>query len=312
VGLIIAAPLLAVVSYHWLYWGSLLPMVAVIAYAALSRSEPRTAPAAPARLDLGGAALMAIWILALLGLLSIAPSAGLASPTTLGLGASFLIAAGAWVAVELRSPSPLVDLRLMCRGPLLICFLIAFLQGYATMGAFVAVPLLIRTSGDGAAAAMQSGLYLLPMGLAGTLTAPLAAAARARIGSGGTLALGLGLITAGLGLIALVGEAGWPIPAGMGLMGAGIGFALSELMNAVCDNAPSDRVASASNLIMVLKSLGSAIGAQASGSFAAVFADQADHGLRAIFVLAASASATAILLGLWLAVRPRAASPAHP
>jgi hypothetical protein len=221
----------------------------------------------------------------------------------IGLGAVFVAAATAWVTVELGSPSPLVDLRLMCSGPLLACFLIAFLQGYATMGGFVAVPLLIHTSHGAAGAAMRSGLYLLPMGLAGTLTAPLAAGLRARIGSGGTLAAGLGLIAAGLGLVAFVGEAGWPIPVGMGLMGAGIGLALSELMNAVCEHAPPDRIASAGNLVMVLKSLGGAIGAQASGSFAAIFAARADHGLRAIFALAASAAAVAILLALGLAVR---------
>jgi predicted MFS family arabinose efflux permease len=236
-------------------------VTAVVAWFVIPPSPAR----APGRLNLRAATLLAAWLVALLVPLSKAPSWGWTSPSVLGLFLASAVLAGTWVAVELHSAEPLIDMRLMGRPAIWTTNLVALLFGasmfatYAFLPQFLQIP---RETGFGLGATVtESGLIMLPMlvtmALAGFGSGPLTRILSAR----SQLAIGASLTTVSTLAIAGFHTDRWEIALDGGVFGIGLGLAFSAMVNLVVQSVPSHQTGVASGMNTNLRTVGGAIGA---------------------------------------------------
>lgn len=169
VGLVLAGPIVDHLDYHWLFW---VPMIitAVAAVAAVL-FVPESPVRSPGRINWGAALLLSAWLVALLLAVSKGPAWGWGSGLTLGLFASAVVAAAAWIVVELKSRTPLIDMRTMRIPAVWTTNLVAVLTGAGMYAMMTFLPQLLQTpkavAGYGLSASItQSGIYLLPLSAA--------------------------------------------------------------------------------------------------------------------------------------------------
>ena len=114
-GIVLAGPILTHLGYHWLFWIPL--VVVVVTMVATWIAIPESPVRAPGRIDWPGAGLLSVWLVCLLLGISEAPNWGWTLLARSGSSRSRFWVAITWVAVERRSPSPLVDIEMMRLKP---------------------------------------------------------------------------------------------------------------------------------------------------------------------------------------------------
>lgn len=310
VGLLIAGPILQVLPYTWLYWIPLAVIVAalVVAWAVV----PSCPPTKQGSVDWSGAALLGAGLALVLIGISRSSRAGWGSPLVLSLLAAGLVVLTVFVVVELRTRDPLVDLGLLGQRAVLVTCAVAFVVGFGTFAVFVLVPILVElptSTGFGlGGSALETGLYLVPLGIVGTAVAPLTGRLERAVGARGVMLVGTtAMVLAALALLAAPGRP-WMILVSTALAGLTVGFGLTQAMNNVVATVPEERTASVSGLTFVAKSVGGTLGAQLGAVLLAQSADPATElpawsGFQAAFLLAAAVSVTAVLLSLALPMR---------
>ncbi|GAA1720555.1 MFS transporter [Dietzia cercidiphylli] len=118
-GLPAAAALAQYGSWQWMFWGTAVLGVGIIAMMALRiRSLPAAKP--DGTLDPIGAVGLAVGLISLLLAVSKGADWGWLSALTLGLFALAAVAFPVWGWWVLRHPSPLIDLRVAARRPVLL------------------------------------------------------------------------------------------------------------------------------------------------------------------------------------------------
>ncbi|MCW2717574.1 MFS transporter [Pseudonocardia sp.] len=310
VGLVIAGPILQVLPYTWLYWIPLVVIVAalVVAWAVV----PSCPPTKQGRVDWPGAALLGAGLALVLIGISRSSRAGWGSLLVLGLLTAGVVVLAVFVVVELRTRDPLVDLRLLGQRAVLLTCAVSFVVGFGTFAVFVLVPILVESPAstgyglDGSA--LDTGLYLIPLGILGTAVAPLTGRLERAIGARGVMLVGTGaMVLASLALLAAPGRP-WMILVSTALAGVTVGFGLTQAMNNVVATVPEERTASVSGLTFVTKSIGGTLGAQLGAVLLAQSADPVTElpawsGFQAAFLLSAAVSVAAVLLSLALPAR---------
>lgn len=262
-GIVLAGPIVSVLSWRWLF---VIPM-AVVTVTAIAAwfVIPPSPTRAPGRLNLRAATLLAGWLVALLLPLSKAPTWGWSSPSVLGLFLAAIVLAGTWVAVELHSPEPLIDMRLMARPAIWTTNLVALLFGASMFATYAFLPQFLQIPGGTGfglgASITESGLIMLPMlvtmALAGFGSGPLTAFVSAK----GQLVTGAALTTLSVLAIAGFHADRWEIALAGAVFGVGLGLAFSAMVNLVVQNVPSDQTGVASGMNTNLRTIGGAIGA---------------------------------------------------
>ncbi|MFI7107698.1 MFS transporter [Nonomuraea sp. NPDC050227] len=281
-GLILAGPITSALGYRSLF---LLAVAGVAAAALLAWfTVPSTPRAAGGRVDWAGGLLLGGGVaLVMLGLTAVS-SWGWTSPATLALFAAAVLTLGPWVVVELRVADPLVDLRLLAgRTPAGVTAM-GVLLGFASFGLVVALPMMLAApAGTGygqGADTLWIGIYMFPMGVAGTVIAPLVGPMTRLLGRRAVLVLGSVLVCAGTGGLALWHSAPWQVMAAVTVIGLGASIGLTAGLNAVAADVPGERAAGVSGVVFVAKSIGGTFGAQfgamvlASGAVAGVPTEQ--------------------------------------
>src|SRR5437764_2718714 len=167
-GVVLAGPIIDHLSYHYLFWLPLIPLVA--ATLAVHFFVPESPVRVGGRVDWTGAALMAVGLAALLIAVSEAPVwHWLSAKTlvTLAVGVTVLVA---WVWIETRIPHALVDMRMMRIRGVWTTNAVALLLGFGMYASFVLLPELVETPshvGYGFGASVTgAGLFLLPATIA--------------------------------------------------------------------------------------------------------------------------------------------------
>ena len=142
-GIVLAGPILAHLDYHYLFWIPL--VVIVLTLAATVVVIPESPLRAPGNVNWAAATLLSAWLICLLVAISEAPSWGWVSARTVGLTIAAAILAVAWIYVETRSDSPLVDMRMMRLRGVWTTNLAGFLIGFGMYSAFVLIPQFVET-----------------------------------------------------------------------------------------------------------------------------------------------------------------------
>ncbi|WP_165436238.1 MFS transporter [Amycolatopsis suaedae] len=270
-GVLLAGPILTVLSYRWLYWIALIVLVPLTVLA--FRVMPSYPPAARGRVDWAGAILLGAGLVALLLGVTFVPSAGWTSAPVLGLGAVAVLALAGFVAVERRVAQPLVDLRLGGRA-VAIVHVTAFAAGMSSAVVLITVPTIVAApaaTGYGLGLTpLVTGLIMFPLGVLGAIVSPLTGKLEKLVGSRMVMVLS-GVLFLGAGLVMMGGRADAVVlAAGAGMVGVAVGAGLTQGVNIIALTLPADRVASVSGVAYVLRSVGSAVGAQVAATVVAL------------------------------------------
>ncbi len=244
-------------------WPAVFGLNVVLAAAAIAgtvRFVPESAEPGVPRLDVSGAALAVLGLVALVYSIIEAPEAGWTSARTLaGLAGGLFVLAG-FVAWELRRRHPMLDPRVFGRRALAAGSAAVFVQFFALFGfIFLVLQYLQLVRGD---SGLVSALSMLPMAAAMQPAARLAPALVARLGARVTGAAGLTLIAAALVVLAqLTATSGyWLLAAGLVPLGAGLGLAMPPATSGITSALPAAQQGVGSALNDLSRETGGAVG----------------------------------------------------
>jgi MFS family permease len=225
---------------------------------------PESAERARGGINVPAAALLSGWLVALLLPLSQGAIWGWGSPITIGLFVLAAVLIAVWIAVELRSRAPLVDMRMMRSPAIWPMNATAVLLGAAMFSTFAFFPRFVQTPastgwGLGASVA-SSGLLMLPMlvtmGVAGFLSGPLGRILAFRT----QVTIASAIIAASTVAIGLFHASAWEVMVEAAAFGLGMGVAYAAITSVVVQAVAPTETGVASGMNTNLRTIGSSIG----------------------------------------------------
>jgi EmrB/QacA subfamily drug resistance transporter len=262
-------------------------------------------PERPRSIDWLGTVLVATILAPMILALSKGADWGWTSPGVLGCLAVSIVSIFAFVAVEQRSPAPLVDLELM-RNKVLIGATIGILIGAGTINGLMFVVSLYFQ--DGAALAMtpfQAGLATLPATVGLVVSAPLVPKLAQKIGTATTVGLGFAVTTAGFGVLVAT-KASWTYAAFViPFLVAAIGMSMT---NGPCSSVstsavPEEQVGSASGISNMARYVGSSVfTAVAAAIYGSTITSQVEDGAEQGEALATAFGRVSLAMAILSAV----------
>ena len=316
-GVVLAGPIVDRLSYHWLFWLPLIPLVVVTV--AIHFVVPESPVRVPGRVNVPGALLMSAGLGAVL--LAVSEAAvwhWLSARTLIVLGAGIVLLV-LWVRSESRSDHPLVDMRMMRIRGVWTTNAVAFLLGFGMYASFLLLPELVETPADVGygfgASVTGAGLFLLPSTAAMLVLGAQTGRLEKRFGSKPPLLAGALLTALSYGLLAVARDHRWQIYLASLLLGAGIGLAFASMVNLIIENVGPAQTGIATGMNTVTRTVGGAFGGSATATILAgtVRAGYPSaHGYTVAFALCAAALLSGVLVGLAIPRRgPEAAFAPH-
>lgn len=317
VGGALGLPLSAVIAeafdWHALFWVATgLGTASAVLFAVL---VPSVATSARERVDLPGALGLAAALVALLLAISKGQAWGWASSLTVGMFVTSAVVFAVFGWWQLRTPSPIVDLRTTARRPVLLTNVASVAIGFGLFAMSLVGPQLLELpaqTGYGLGQTMfHAGLWMAPGGLAMMVAAPIAARVARTRGPKFTLFVGSVVIAAGY--LAGVWLMGGPaqLMAFSIVVSLGVGFAFASLPALINAAVPANETAAANGINALARSLGTStssavIGAVLAGMTTSFHghAIPTEAGFRATLLIAAGAGAVAALVTLLIHAPP--------
>jgi EmrB/QacA subfamily drug resistance transporter len=289
-GVLLGGVITSYLGWSWIFFVNVPVGVAAIALTPFLLRESRADHLPHRHFDLAGAASVTSGLMLLVYALTRAASDGWSSPVTLGLlgGAAALIAA--FVAIELRSRSPLLPLRIFRLRALSAANVTMALVGAVTFSEFFVLTLYVQDVLH--YSAVQSGVAFVAFALAVVVASNLAQAVVGRVGVRVTLVMGLALATVSVGLLTQLpvdGHYFWDLFPAFVLGGTGLGFSFVPVTIASLAGVERADAGVASGLVNTSRQIGGAIGLAAISTIAASAASSYAHSHG---VSAAGAAAT--------------------
>ena len=281
---------------------------------------PESASPTRARLDLGGAAMLSVALLATLLALVEGPDRGWPSWTwaALALGALFCALTGIVERrVERRGAAPLLPPTLLRRRAVRIGLALILAFYASNTGFFVVLTFFLQ---DGLhASPLTAGLTFAPLGVAFSVASLLGRRSGARQDAR-TMLYGAILMVAGLAAAILVARAGGGAVALIGplaVLGAGEGMVAPPLIGTILARVPAEDAGAASGVLLTATQVANALGvAIVGGTFSAANGHGPDRAFTAgalvALALAILTGAAAQTLRRRPAPRPATARPAGP
>ena len=251
------------------WWGSIflinLPLV-VVASLAVARFVPESRSSEVHPLDWPGVALSSAGLAGLTYGIIRTGNGGWGDPIARATIAGAAALLTAFIAWQRRAAYPLIDLKLFSSSGFTWGTIFATSVNFAMFGLFFAVPQFFQAILG--VDALGSGLRLLPLIGGLVIGTRLAERIGRRVGVGVVLAVGFGLLTAGLlaGAGAGTGTGYGYIAGWITVVGAGMGFVLPTAMGAALDELPIERSGSGSALVQALRQAGGTIGVAVLGT----------------------------------------------
>jgi EmrB/QacA subfamily drug resistance transporter len=318
-GVVLAGPIVDHLSYHYLFWLPLIPIV--IATVATQLFVPESPVKVPGRVNWTGASLLSAGLIAVLVGVSETATWHWLSVRTIGCIAAGLALLALWVRSESASSEPLVDMHMMRIRGVWTTNTVALLLGFGMYSSFILLPQLVETpssAGYGFGASVtQAGLFMVPTTLAMLIVGSQTGRLERHFGSKPPLLAGGLLTTACFVLLALSHVDRWEIYVAGGLLGSGIGLAFAAMANLIIENVGPEQTGVATGMNTVTRTVGGAFGGAATASLIAGTLTSSgyptDHGYTAAFWLCAAGLAASVLVGLAIPrTRPAQAFGSHP
>jgi EmrB/QacA subfamily drug resistance transporter len=303
-GVVLAGPIVGHLSYHYLFWLPLIPIV--LATVLTHFFVPESPVRVPGRVNWAGAALMSLGLAAVLVAVSETATWHWLSAKTIGCIAVGLVLLALWVRSESRSDHPLVDMQMMRIRGVWTTNAVALLLGFGMYSSFILLPQFVETpksTGYGFGASVtQAGLFMVPTTLAMLVVGSQTGRLEKLFGSKPPLLVG-GLATfASFVLLAVARGARWEIYLAAALLGSGIGLAFAAMANLIIENVGPQQTGVATGMNTVTRTVGGGFGGAAAGSLLAGTVGASGypsaHGYTGAFILCAVALGLGVVAGL--------------
>jgi hypothetical protein len=252
-------PGLEIAPWQWIFWLNV-PIGIVTMLLIYVVAGGVETPRVRAGLDLGGAALLSVALVAGIGAVTLTGATGWADPLVIGGLALGVAALGAFTWVELRSSAPLVQVRLFGDRAFSAANAVSLLTGYTLATAIIGGPVFVNRVLFAGEATASTALTALT----------LAVAAGALVG---------GIVTGLVGerIVSLAGVAGtaaglwlalgWGVDTDLGrlvrdlaLYGVGFGLTVSPRATAAVEAAGSGAYGVASAMLQITRTVGMSLG----------------------------------------------------
>ncbi|MGW1592878.1 MFS transporter [Streptomyces sp. NPDC002343] len=258
-GGIAVGPLLAGALPNWRLGYGLLGAAALVVAALGSRTLTESRAPRGGRPDVLGALTFGVALAALVAALTLGRDGWLRAPVGLLLALAVLLVA-AFVAVERRTATPMIDLGLLRRRRFLASSAGGLFTGLAVIGVFSYLPALIQQT-LGLAPLTTAWLFLLWAGLSFAVALQVRHLA-GRLAPRSQLALGFALHTvAVLTMLGAVGAGSWPrLLPGLIIGGIGSGLLNGALPLLAVESVPRERAAMGSGAQQTFRYIGSCAG----------------------------------------------------
>jgi EmrB/QacA subfamily drug resistance transporter len=253
-------------SWRWIFYINLplgLMAIVVIGWALRATSAGRRA-----RLDLRGAALLAIALTALILFTSLGGSTlPWRSPDIIAMIATSIAALLGFIYVERRAVEPILPLRLFRNRVFVVSCAVGFIVGLAMFGAVTYMPLYLQVVKG--VSPSTAGLQLTPM-MAGMLVTSIASGRIiSHIGRYRAFPIaGTAIATIGLALLSTLGTttSTWAASGYMLVLGLGLGMVMQVLVLAVQNAVDYADLGVATSGATLFRSIGGSVGVAAFGA----------------------------------------------
>jgi EmrB/QacA subfamily drug resistance transporter len=269
VGVLLGGVLTSYLSWSWIFFINVPVGVAAIALAPVLLKESR-ADLAHRHFDVPGAASITAGLMLLVYATTRATSDGWTAGSTVGLFAGAVALVLAFVAIELRSPWPLLPLRIFRLRTLTASNAAMAIVGAVAFSEFFLLTLYLQDVLH--YSAVQSGAAFSGFALAVVVVSNIAQVVVGRLGVRPTLTAGLlvsAISVAGLTRLPLHGHYFWDLFPWFVLGGAGMGLSFVPVTIASLTGVERSDAGVASGLINTSRQIGGAIGIAAISAVAA-------------------------------------------
>ena len=309
VGLPVSALISQFLDWHMLFWVS--GLLGVVGFILVFTLVPVSTLRSAGTFDFIGAIGFAAGLVGILLSVSKGSAWGWTSPLTLGIGFGGVAVIALWIWFELRTASPLIDIRVAMRRSVLLTNLASVTVGFAFFATAVALPLLLESPTDTGVGFGQSmliaSLCLMPSGLVMWALSGTAARVTDRRGARTSLLIGITVITLGYALaVGLMTEV-WHTVLVATLVGFGVGFAYAAMPTLIMAAVPASETAASNGLNSVMRTLGSTTASAVIGVILSVnvvtvngVTTPSTFGFQLTFALCAGAALIGLLLTLML------------
>ncbi|MET8406368.1 MFS transporter [Streptomyces sp900116325] len=292
-------------DWHVLFWGS--AGLGLLSALLIALVVPESSQRAEGRFDVVGSIGLTVGLIVLLLPIVNGGQWGWGSTRTLGFGAAAVVILLAWSRHQLRIDSPLVDLRLSARRPVLMANAATVAMGFAIFAMFFAFPQILQAptiTGYGFGQSLvRSGLAIATNGVAALLLTPIAARLITRYGPRHGMMLGAVVIAAGYVFVILRTDSVADIVIASGVIGAGAGISTAATAELITDAVPVTDTASANGVNTLMRQVGiatstavlSVVLAHTTISVGSATLPSAE-GFRTTFIVGAAAAIVGLLL----------------
>jgi len=290
IGPLVGGAIVSGISWHWIFWLNV-PIGLVLAPLALARLEESRG--ADSGLDLPGLGLASAGLLGIVWGLVRGNAHGWTSAGILGPILAGALVVAAFVAWELRTPSPMLPMHFFRDRTFALTNVASLLMSFGMFGSIFLLAQFFQTVQG--MSPLQSGLRILPWTAMPIFIAPVAGAFLDRLGGGQrVMTVGLALQSAGLIWIAAVTGTGTPyshLVLPFILSGAGMALFFTPVANVVLGSVQPEHEGKASGANNAIRELGGVFGVAV---LASVFAHMGGYRSAATFV---HGTTTAVYVG---------------
>jgi EmrB/QacA subfamily drug resistance transporter len=198
-----------------------------------------------------------------------APLEGFGSPLIFGPLIGGVVALVTFVWFELRSPDPMMDVRVFADLPYSAAIVTVFAVLFSAYGTLLVVTQYFQNIKD--FSPERTGLLLLAFALPTMVLAPIAGRIAGRIGGRRPTLIGIALaLASGLVLAASMGGPLWLTIVGLLCIGAGAGLSIAPATAVAMSSIDPERSGMASGILSAQRALGSTAGFAVMGSILAL------------------------------------------
>jgi EmrB/QacA subfamily drug resistance transporter len=269
-------------EHYW--WGSIFLVNIPIAAVALLAGRlliPDSRDPRPGRLDRLGLLLSIAAVAAIIWAVIEAPHRGWSSPEVVVTGTAGLLLLAAFVAQELRTRYPLLDVSLF-GNPRFSAASAAIASAFFGLFGFIFLITQYMQLVQGYSP-LQAGLRTVPFAVVTGVLSPLSIVFMRRIGTKAVVTGGLGLMSVGFVMAStLAADSAYfgPVLASMVVMAAGLGLTTSPATEAIMGALPPEKAGVGSAVNDTTRELGGTLGVALVGSvFASLYGPQVVDGL---------------------------------
>lgn len=243
-------------------------VLSALAPAIAWRTLPVETPGERPRIDVAGALLLALGILGVL-LVIAEPSIWATAWRAVGLLAGSVAVLAGWVFVELRTETPLVNLRLLGQGPVLRANLAVLVAGAGLYLLFSLFTRYVQTPADArygfALPGVAAGAALIPFSLLGFVAGKAVPRLTARITERWTFALSVAIAVASALLFVAGHDSLLVVLVAIALLGFGVGGVFAVMPTLVLVGVPLAETAGVLSINQIARSIGMSVGSALAG-----------------------------------------------